>query len=63
MRSFLLVVTKSPPRYRIQSQLEKPEYIQEKNMTGVWEPEVGFGRSVRAEPLEPNKEEIRAKIG
>lgn len=28
-----------------QSQLEKPKYKQEKNVTGVWEPEVGFGVS------------------
>lgn len=43
-----------------QSQLEKPKYKQEKNVTGVWEPEVGFGGGFRAEP---NREGLRAKTG
>lgn len=40
--------------------MEKPEYKQEKNVTGLWEPAVGFGGGFRAEP---HREELRAKIG
>lgn len=43
-----------------QSQLEKPKYKQEKNVSGVWEPGVGFGGGFRAKQ---NKEELRTQIG
>lgn len=39
-----------------QSQLEKPKHKQEKNVTGLWEPRVGFCGGFRAEP---NREELR----
>lgn len=41
------------------SQLEKSKYKQEKNVTEVWEPGIGFGGAFRAEL---NREELRAKI-
>lgn len=45
-----------------QSWLEKPKYKQKENMTGVWEPAVGFSGSLRVDPLEFSREEIRANI-
>lgn len=41
------------------SQLEKPKNKQEKNVTGEWEPGVGFGGGFRTES---NREELSAKI-